>query len=272
MASTFPRPLGWLFHTHHRRRTSMAAQPGRPAEGPHHHDTPPDFQKHHEQMKRFPSADELREMDARWGIDRSLDPTAFALRFDRHVARLAGSTAVSGLLPSELTAAFPRISLLLQPWILKLLRALLRRRVNHQTLDATARDRFNQALQAAHADGSYQPLPAIPPQNHMMPSMVGPVGTQRFLPWHRLYLFKLENVLRQKQPAVTIPYWDYANDHARPDWVWQPPGVVRNTPGAAGGSLPTQPTIDSIVLNTSYTAFTSSLQSHAHHHLPNPRH
>jgi tyrosinase len=240
----------------------MATQRKHPDHG-HDHDMPADFEKHHEQMTHFPSEDELRTMDAAWGIDRSLDPADFALRFDRHVVRLAGAA------PPDLAAAFPRIGILLNPWILKLLRALARRRVNHQALDPTARNRLNLALQAAHADGSYQAMSVVHSQNHMMHSSMGPVGTQRFLPWHRVYLFRLENLLRQKQPGVTIPYWEYANDHARPDWVWKPPGVVRNTPGAGGGALPTQATMDSILLKSSYTSFTSSLESQAHNQVHN---
>jgi hypothetical protein len=97
---------------------------------------------------------------------------------------------------------------------------------------------------------------------------MGPVGTQRFLPWHREYLLKAEDLLRQKQPGLTIPYWDYENDHARPDWVWQPPGVVRNTPGSTS-ILPTPATISAISANTSYTAFTSALESQAHNQVHN---
>ncbi|MEU4588118.1 tyrosinase family protein [Kitasatospora aureofaciens] len=55
-------------------------------------------------------------------------------------------------------------------------------------------------------------------------------------PWHRRYLLKLENLLRSVQPALTVPYWDYANDHARPDWG--APGDYRFSgktgPGRAG--------------------------------------
>jgi Common central domain of tyrosinase len=131
------------------------------------------------------------------------------------------------------------------------------------------RDAFNQALQAAYADGSYQAMSVIHSQNHMMHSSMGSLGTPRFLPWHREYLFKLEDVLRQKRPGVTVPYWDYAIDHARPDWVWQPPGVARNSPGPAGTSLPTQSTIDSILLNSSYTSFTYSLETQAHNGVHN---
>lgn len=234
----------------------------------HHHEMPDDFDAHHEHMTHFPTADELREMDVRWGIDRSLDPAEIALRFDRHVTRQADWTAGPAS-RSGLFVPVSQINLVLNPWIIKLILALMRRRNNHLALDATARDRFNQALQAAHADGSYQALSVIHSQNHMMHSSMGPTGTQRFLPWHREYLFKLENALRQKQPGVTVPYWDYANDHARPDWVWQPPGVVRNTAGAASGWLPTQSTIDTVLLKSSYTQFTSSLESDAHNQVHN---
>jgi hypothetical protein len=221
-------------------------------------------------MKRFPTPEELREMDARWGINRSLDPTEFALRLDRHVRLLTEMAAddVTQLRP-ELLVPISRISIFLQPWIRKILEALLRRRVDHRTLDTAQRDIFNQALQAAFADGSYQAMAVIHSQNHMMHSMMGATGTQRFLPWHREYVFNLEDLLRQKQPSVTVPYWDYANDHARPDWVWQPPGVVRNAPGPPGTSLPTQSTIDSILLNASYTAFTYSLETQAHNGVHN---
>jgi hypothetical protein len=130
---------------------------------------PNDFDVHHREMNRFPTADEQRELDARWGIDRSLDPTEFALRFDRHTTRLADSMAGTASLRS--TLLFSHVSSVLSPWILKVIAALVRRRVNHLALDATARDRFNQALQAAHADGSYQALSVIHSQNHMMPSV-----------------------------------------------------------------------------------------------------
>ncbi len=56
----------------------MATQKKRPDDG-HHHDAIPDFEKHHDQMTRFPSDKELRAMDTMWGIDRSLDPTEYAL-------------------------------------------------------------------------------------------------------------------------------------------------------------------------------------------------
>jgi tyrosinase len=242
----------------------------RPEVKPHHDEMQHDFEKHHERMERFPSLDELREIDAMWGIDRSLNPSEITLRFQRHVTSLAGSIGRSGLPDLDVRVPLSNISIILSPWIWKLIMAIMRPRVNHQTLDAAARDRFNQALQAAHADGSYQAVAVIHSESHNMHTGMGnATSTERFLPWHRQYLFEMENVLRKKQPGVTIPYWDYANDHARPDWVWQPSGVVRNTPGAAGGTLPTQSTIDTIMQNSAYYSFSQALEFGAHNQVHN---
>lgn len=154
--------------------------------------------------------------------------------------------------------------------IREILPALSARRDNHKTLDDTARNRFNSALQQAHQAGTYQQLAAIHGNatTHRMHSMQGPVGTQRFLPWHRQYLLQCENLLRTYEPSVRIPYWEYANDHVRPDWVWLPSNVNRGTPG--GGSLPTQQTVDRIVQNNpTYTGFTVALEGEAHNDVHN---
>lgn len=45
----------------------------------------------------------------------------------------------------------------------------------------------------------------------------------QFLPWHRQYLLDLENILRQYEPEVTLPFWDWAG----------------NTPPNTLGGLPT---------------------------------
>lgn len=34
-------------------------------------------------------------------------------------------------------------------------------------------------------------------------------GWERFLPWHRIYLYELEQVLQDICPGITIPYWDW---------------------------------------------------------------
>ncbi|KAI0559622.1 Tyrosinase copper-binding domain containing protein [Gracilaria domingensis] len=37
-------------------------------------------------------------------------------------------------------------------------------------------------------------------------------GGAYFLPWHRLFLLRLENALREKQPGLSLPYWDWSID------------------------------------------------------------
>ena len=34
-------------------------------------------------------------------------------------------------------------------------------------------------------------------------------GWERFLPWHRVYLYEMEQVLQDVAPGVTLPYWDF---------------------------------------------------------------
>jgi tyrosinase len=34
-------------------------------------------------------------------------------------------------------------------------------------------------------------------------------GWERFLPWHRIYLYELEQIVQDLMPGVTIPYWDW---------------------------------------------------------------
>jgi hypothetical protein len=54
--------------------------------------------------------------------------------------------------------------------------------------------------------------------NNMHGSM-GPVGLQRFLPWHRAYLLKLEWLGQLIDPAFFIPYWDWSVPGANvPAW------------------------------------------------------
>jgi hypothetical protein len=97
----------------------------------------------------------------------------------------------------------------------------------------------------------------------------GFVGGQRFLPWHRVYAWKMEDLLRRKIPGVTIPYWDFANDRVRPDWVWKPAGVSRGTPGAPG-DLPSQVTVDNLVNNAAtFTTFANGVENDAHNSVHN---
>ena len=41
-------------------------------------------------------------------------------------------------------------------------------------------------------------------------------GWERFLPWHRIYLYEMEQVIQEFCPDVTLPYWDWTMPQYRP--------------------------------------------------------
>jgi hypothetical protein len=76
---------------------------------------------------------------------------------------------------------------------------------------------------------------------------------------HAVVHIVMDQSERSKQPNLTIPYWNYADDALRPDWVWKPPEVSRGKTGDIGGSLPSQSTVDDLVNNTlTFTKFTDN--------------
>jgi tyrosinase len=44
-------------------------------------------------------------------------------------------------------------------------------------------------------------------------------GNPRFLPWHRIYLLRLEELLQMADPTVCIPYWKSSEEQAFPSWL-----------------------------------------------------
>lgn len=42
-------------------------------------------------------------------------------------------------------------------------------------------------------------------------------GWERFLPWHRIYLYEFEQALQDVCPEVTLPYWDWTMPQYRPE-------------------------------------------------------
>lgn len=49
-------------------------------------------------------------------------------------------------------------------------------------------------------------------------------GWERFLPWHRIYLYEFEQALQDVCPGVTLPYWDwtmpqYCPEHPDKGWI-----------------------------------------------------
>lgn len=47
-------------------------------------------------------------------------------------------------------------------------------------------------------------------------------GGPAFLPWHRQFLLEFEDTLRQVNPNVTVPYWDFTVDNQATSSLWRP--------------------------------------------------
>jgi hypothetical protein len=219
----------------------------------------------HEPQGRFPTREELRREEEAIGIVRRFDPNEISERIDRHfneLLRASGSCELQDMgSPRTLGSSGTFGSIGLQDVITKqpswsetvaffrremmaLLTAIDRQRVDHRQLNDHERTRFNEALQAAYNDGSYRALAAVhEDMSHRMHTIMGGgyIGGQRFLPWHRIYLVKMENLLRSKRWGVTIPYWNYSADPARPDWVWNRLTSPEMPPAMVPPSLPRQP-------------------------------
>jgi len=244
----------------------------------------------HQVLDRFPTREELRQEEERMGIVRPFDPGEINERIERDLAGfLSGEELLdagtfgellkrrggSVLLPNRASIVAPAGTFgdLVKRFGVSALRSAFNRRVNHRALNDDARAAFNDALKKAYDDGSYSALAAVhEDMSHRMHTIMngGYIGGQRFLPWHRIFTLKMEILLKSKRWGVTVPYWNYAVDHQRPDWVWQPPNVTRGTPGANGGDLPDQATVDSLINdNSSYGQFTNGLEFDAHNGVHN---
>ena len=58
---------------------------------------------------------------------------------------------------------------------------------------------------------------------------------KQFFPWHRWYLLQFENLLRQVDPSVTLPYWDWSLNSQK---LWEngTHDVWNNHPWGLGGN------------------------------------
>ncbi len=98
-------------------------------------------------------------------------------------------------------------------------------------------------------------------------------GSERFLPWHRIFLIVLEHSLQSVHPDVTIPYWDWtkATEETFPAWLagFTPtvpmpapmsPITVTRSPGTQADLATLASNIPSIEADTDFATFTSSLE------------
>ncbi len=98
-----------------------------------------------------------------------------------------------------------------------------------------------------------------------------PHTTQRFLPWHRIYLLKFEQALRAIHPDVSIPYWDWtqASEQSIPAWlagvlptVVTPTQTINVTrfPQSSASLATIASNTPTTLAQTDFTSFTSMLQ------------
>ena len=119
---------------------------------------------------------------------------------------------------------------------------------------------------------------------HHQHSALTPVQARLFLPWHRAYLWWLEQALQDFVPGTALPYWDWTKDQgiplafsrARIDNKANPlvgtkivvptavPPINRRTRRAAGLTpgvrLPTAPQVKSLLDDTDWASFSDRLE------------
>lgn len=130
------------------------------------------------------------------------------------------------------------------------------------------KDRFLCAYETLNNNGTLGAFVKIHGETHYQH------GSQRFLPWHRIYLILLERALRSVHPDVAIPYWDWtdASEQQVPGWlvsvkptVSMPspmsPISVTRAPGPASDLASLASNVPSIMGNSAFAGFTSSLEA-----------
>lgn len=165
--------------------------------------------------------------------------------------------------PEHLRMLLPGLKLRLPPWLTF---PVTYQRKDQAKLSAQEQQRFLCALSVLIQNGTFGQLVAIhADMSHMMH------GTQRFLPWHRIYLIQLEKALQAAHPDVSIPYWDWtqAPEQSVPPWlqgftpsVPTPNGTITviRAPGSQQDLATLASNIPAILQLTDFAQFTSQLE------------
>jgi tyrosinase len=93
----------------------------------------------------------------------------------------------------------------------------IKQRMNIDCMTETQIDKLREAMRAMYELNkwpqdrrSYNNI-ALIHQNHCQH------GWERFLPWHRVYLYEFEQALQDHAPDVTMPYWDWTMPQYKPE-------------------------------------------------------
>ncbi len=145
----------------------------------------------------------------------------------------------------------------------------VRKRTTATTL--VERNRYKNVLtQLINAPGNPNPygkLVSRHTEDWMMHPFMGPIGTQRFLPWHRDYLLKVEKMGQAIDPLFFIPYWDWTSATAVPSWLvtFKPtvkvvgPDITVTRSPHSPPSLPTAAQIAALSSVSTYANFVTQL-------------
>ena len=136
-------------------------------------------------------------------------------------------------------------------------------RKDHRTLTSDEQNRFLSAFTQINAMNAFGPLVDIHSNSiHQMH------GNPRFLPWHRIYLMRLEELLMMVDPTVCIPYWKSSEEQAFPSWllgftptvnlIGGPHTVNRNI--GASAFLPNAAAVATAMANGTYNLFAQSVE------------
>jgi tyrosinase len=90
----------------------------------------------------------------------------------------------------------------------------------------------------------------------------GPMRGRNFLAWHRWFLLQFERRLRQEEPGVTVPYWDWMSYRRLPVSLNHPAQLRRwrLTRQWDNDFLPTRAEITATMRRRSFAAFQSRLE------------
>lgn len=135
-------------------------------------------------------------------------------------------------------------------------------RRNQRSLSSDQQNRFLNAFTLINNMDALGPLVDI--HANMVHQMH---GNPRFLPWHRIYLIRMEELLQMVDPTVCIPYWKSSEDQSFPSWLTGftptvnlmtgPHTVTRNI---GIGILPGTAAVDAVMANTTFNTFGAALE------------
>ncbi|REG82338.1 tyrosinase family protein [Algoriphagus antarcticus] len=136
-------------------------------------------------------------------------------------------------------------------------------RKDHRMMTTDEQNRFLNAFSQINAMNALGPLVDIHSNAiHLMH------GNPRFLPWHRIYLLRMEELLMMVDPTVCIPYWKSSEEQSFPSWLISftptvtlmsgPHTVTRNIGMFA--ILPNAAAVTAALANGTFNTFASALE------------